>query len=176
MDRRPLRTTLFATALIALALGLSSVATAGPQLGSAGVRNANALEAPLLAKLNATRRSQGLPVLRRSGALARAAADHARAMGQRGFFSHSSADGTSAVTRIRRYYRGSAVGEAILWRSPDVSAAEAIQMWLNSPPHRAILLSRGYREVGFAAVQVENAGGAFGNRSVTIIVADFGAR
>ncbi len=80
------------------------------------------------------------PALRRSPALARAAADHARAMGQRGFFSHSSADGTSPGARIRRYYRGSAVGETILWRSPDVSAAEAISMWLKSPPHRVILL------------------------------------
>jgi len=173
---RTSRITLLAIAAAVLTLALSSVATAGPLQATAGVRDANAIESPLLEKLNATRRSHGLPALRRSGALARAAADHARAMGQRGFFSHSSADGTSAAARIRRYYRGSAVGETILWRSPDIGAAQAISTWLNSPPHRAILLSRGYRDVGFAAVRVENAGGAYGNRSVTIIVADFGAR
>ena len=173
---RTSRISLLAIAAAVLTLALSSVATAGPLQATAGVRDANTLAAPLLAKLNATRRAKGLAPLRRSPALARAAADHARAMGERGFFSHSSADGTSPGARIRRYYRGSAVGEAILWRSPDVSAAEAIRMWLESPPHRVILLQRSFRDVGFAAVHVENAGGAYGNRSVTIVVADFGVR
>src|SRR5262245_35508442 len=169
---RTSRITPVAIAAAVLALALSSVATAGPLQATAGVRDANALEAPLLAKLNATRRAKGLASLRMSTALARAAADHARAMGARGFFSHSSADGTSPGTRIRRYYRGSTVGEALLWRSPDVSAAEAIRMWLASPPHRAILLNRGFRDVGFAAVRVENAGGPYGSLPVTIVVAD----
>jgi uncharacterized protein YkwD len=171
-----LRLTLLAASLAALALGLSSVAQAGPQAAAAAVRDANAIEAPLLARINAERRSHGLVPLRRSSALARAAAAHARAMGREGFFSHSSADGTSPGTRIRRYYRGTAVGETMLWRSPDATPAEALRMWLGSPSHRAILLNPDFREVGLGAVHAERSGAAFGGGEVTIVVADFGVR
>jgi uncharacterized protein YkwD len=172
MSLTPLRTTLCA---IALALAASTVAQAAGS-GPAAVRDANAIEAPLLAQVNAVRRDHALAPLRRSTALTRAAEAHARSMGRRGYFSHSSVDGTSPATRIRRYYRGLMVGETLLWRSPDATAEQALQLWLDSPDHKAILLKSGFREIGLAAVHVEQAGGSFGGRDVTIVVADFGAR
>jgi uncharacterized protein YkwD len=160
--------------LVSLAFGAAEVANARPA-GSA-VRDANAIEAPLLSKINATRRANGLRALRSSAGLARAAARHARAMGAQGFFSHSSSDGTSPATRIRRYYAGSTVGEVILWRSPGITATEALRMWLGSPSHRRLLLSSGFRDIGIAAVRVDRASGAYGGRPVTIVVADLGSR
>jgi uncharacterized protein YkwD len=170
-----LRVVLLAGALLAL-LAFGTGAVAHAQVSGPAVRDANAIEAPLLAKINAARRSKGLAALRQSAGLARAAARHARAMGTQGFFSHSSSDGTSPATRIRRYYPGSTVGEVILWRSPDVTPAEALRMWLDSPSHRRLLLSSGFRDIGVAAVHAENGGGAYGGRPVTIVVADLGSR
>jgi uncharacterized protein YkwD len=141
----------------------------------------NALERPVLAAINAERRRHGLRPLRMSTQLARAADAHARAMGAGGFFAHESSDGTSASTRIRRYYPVGGysrwlTGETLLWRSPGLDASQALAMWLSSPPHRRVILTAGFRDIGIAAVRVTQAPGAFGGRDVTILVADFGAR
>jgi uncharacterized protein YkwD len=164
-----------ALAVVALcALTALPSTQAAPAAPAVRVAALDTLEDAVLARINATRRSKGLKPLREVKGLDRAATAHARAMLRNGFFSHTSADGTSASTRIRRFYGGSSVGETILWRSPDCTAGEALQMWLSSPPHRAILLSSGLRDIGLAAVH-GTAGGVFGGRSVTIVVADFGA-
>jgi uncharacterized protein YkwD len=96
-------------------------------------------------------------------------------MMREGYFGHDSADGTSATVRIRRFYAGSAVGETILWRSPNVTPKQALRMWLESPPHRAILLSPAFGYIGLGAVHAASAPGTFGGRPVTVVVADFGS-
>ena len=140
----------------------------------------NALERPLVEAINAERQRRGLKRLRPSSELARAAEAHARAMGSTGFFAHESRDGTSASARIRRYYRidgGSwLTGEILLWRSPGVTAGEALARWMASPTHRRVILTGGLRDVGVAAVRATQAPGVFGGLDVTILVVDFGAR
>ena len=140
-----------------------------------------ALEAQVLAEMNTIRRSRGLRPLRISTRLAAAADSHSRAMARRGFFSHNSANGSSFSRRIERFYgpkgyRYWSVGENLLWSSPSVDAAAALRMWMNSPPHRANLLARHWREVGLAAVHVPTAPGVYGGREVTVVTADFGVR
>lgn len=45
------------------------------------------------------------------------------------------------------------MGETLAWGSGPRGAPRAIvAAWLRSPPHRAVLLSRRYREIGLAAV------------------------
>ena len=102
-------------------------------------------------------------------------------MAQRGYFSHDSANGTSFDKRIARFYSLSgkhywSVGENLLWSSPDVSASSALDMWLNSPEHKKILLTARWREVGLSAVHMISAPGTYGGREVTIVTADFGVR
>jgi uncharacterized protein YkwD len=102
-------------------------------------------------------------------------------MAQLGYFSHSSANGTVYWQRIRRFYpaagfRSWAVGEDLAWESPGLTAAEAISMWMTSPRHRAVLLSRDWREIGISAVRAEVAPGLYGRRPVTVVTTDFGAR
>ncbi len=102
-------------------------------------------------------------------------------MGTLGFFSHSSADGTSATRRIAAFYDGSdsdawSVSEVIQWASGAVTAEEALDAWLASDHHRRELLRPGWRDVGVGAVHVENAPGPFGGRDVTLLVVDFGRR
>jgi uncharacterized protein YkwD len=140
-----------------------------------------ALEQGVLANINAFRRDHKLAPLRLSAKLAAAARSHSTEMAERGYFSHDSANGTSFDRRISRYYslRGArywSVGENLLWSSPDVDAASALNLWLDSPPHRKILLTARWREVGLSAVHVSSAPGTFEGREVTIVTADFGVR
>ena len=142
---------------------------------------ASALEKDVLANVNLLRRQHGLPALRMSAKLTAAARSHSTEMAQRGYFSHDSANGSSFDKRISRYYSLSgrrywSVGENLLWSSPDVSASAALDMWLNSPEHKKILLTARWREIGLAAVHVQAAPGSYGGREVTIVTADFGVR
>jgi uncharacterized protein YkwD len=166
-----------------LACALVATILAAPA-GSAAERRAasfEALEAGVLGELNALRRSKGLVPLRSSRGLRAAADRHSTAMARRGFFQHESADGTPFWTRVKRHYPQGrfgywSVGENLLWSSPSLSAREAIQLWLESPPHRANLLNRRWREVGLSAVHVQAAPGVYGGAEVTILTADFGVR
>jgi uncharacterized protein YkwD len=141
----------------------------------------SALEQGVLADVNALRRDHGLASLRLSTKLTAAARAHSFEMAKRGYFGHDSADGSSFDKRIVRYYplRGThywSVGENLLWSSPDVDAAGALNMWIDSPEHRRILLTTRWREIGLSAVHVMAAPGTYGGREVTIVTADFGVR
>ena len=162
---------------------LAACALAAPASAarSEGTTANAALERAVLAEVNTLRRAKGLAPLRWSDQLAAAARAHSGAMARRGFFSHDSAGGGAFWQRVKRYYgsRGYgywSVGENLLWSSPDIDARRALQLWLDSPPHRKTLLSRQWREVGLGAVHVASAPGTVGGREVTIVTADFGVR
>lgn len=140
----------------------------------------SALEADLLGAVNDVRAGHGLAPLRASVGLAVAADRHSRAMARYGFFAHESRDGSAFWRRIERSYASFhfdfwAVGENLVW-STELDAAQAVDMWLASPPHRKNLLDRRWREVGFAAVRAASAPGIYGGQDVTIVTADFGVR
>jgi uncharacterized protein YkwD len=139
------------------------------------------VESGLLVQINALRRQHGLAPLRLNVKLRAAADAHSAAMASRGFFSHSSRDGTIFWKRVARFYpQGSSrywsVGENLLWSSPDVVPADALRMWLASPPHKKNLLTARWREVGLSAIHVTAGPGVFNNAPVTVITADFGVR
>ncbi len=168
-------------ALVALALSVSTLASPAGATVARRASSMQTLEAGLLAQVNTLRRAHGLVALRPSAKLALAARQHSGEMAARGYFSHSSADGSHFDRRIGRYYpmggrRYWSVGENLLWSSPDVDAPGALQMWLNSPEHRANLLTARWREIGLSAVHTVSAPGTFGGREVTIVTADFGTR
>jgi uncharacterized protein YkwD len=156
--------------------------SAGPTGGSARPASAmRNLEDQVLTKVNRVRSQHGLPRVRFSRKLAAAAAQHSHEMAQVGYFSHNSADGTAFWRRIEGFYssqgyRSWSVGENLLWSSPDVDAAGAVKMWMNSPEHRANLLNRSWREIGLAAIHSDSAPGTYHGLGVTIVTADFGAR
>ena len=176
----------------AVVVGVSSILLASPaaartdwspaaKRAPAGQRGLTALEAQVLSEVNGARRQRGLRPLRLSTQLSHAAAYHSRDMARRGYFSHTSAGGTEFWRRVQRFYasrgfRHWAVGENLLWSSPDVNSSTALSMWMASPPHRANLLSRRWREVGLAAVHVGAGPGVFGGHEVTIVTANFGSR
>ncbi len=141
----------------------------------------SALEAGVLGEVNGLRRRHGLLPLRLSGSLSTAARQHSAEMAARGYFSHSSANGSSFDRRVARYYpmgrsRYWSVGENLLWSSPDVDPAGALKLWFDSPEHRANMLNGRWREIGISAVHAHAAPGTFGGREVTVVTADFGVR
>jgi uncharacterized protein YkwD len=169
---------------LAVALALAALTTLVAPAGAITKRRstrAAALAAAVAAQVNVVRQQHGLRALRISVKLNQAAGEHSAQMAKRGYFSHSSADGTAFWKRIQRFYGSGgfhfwSVGENLLWSSPDVDAPGAIRMWLNSPEHRANLLSTQWREVGISVVHVPRAGGVYGGRPATIVTSDFGVR
>jgi uncharacterized protein YkwD len=102
-------------------------------------------------------------------------------MALHGYFGHEGWNGSPFWRRIKPKYPPQAgtrwgVGENMVWSSPDLSADDAIQLWLNSPPHRKNLLTPAWREVGLGAVRALGAPGVYKGLDVTILTADFGVR
>jgi uncharacterized protein YkwD len=98
-------------------------------------------------------------------------------MASKRYFSHNSLNGSSFVDRIRRtgYLRGARswnVGENIAWGSGRLSTPRAIaRAWMNSPGHRANILSRSFRSIGIGIASGTPSGG--GGATYTT---DFGRR
>jgi uncharacterized protein YkwD len=168
-------------ALVACAVsGLALSASAPSATQGRGV-TVDALERSVLSQINTYRRGHGLVALRLSTQLSRAAEQHSLEMARVGYFAHASADGSSFDKRIDRFYPVGrraywSVGENLLWSSPAIDAAGALQLWVNSPPHRENLLTARWREIGISAVHLAAGPGTFGGQPVTIVTADFGVR
>lgn len=155
----------FTAAIAALAF----LAAAWPSSDASAATCANANAAPAKVgraaveraarcELNVVRRSHGLRPLRQNRLLSGAARRHSRDMVRRKYFAHNSLSGASFVQRIRRGgYLSSAshwkLGETLAWGSGGLASAhEIVQAWMDSPPHRHVILQPGYREVGVGVV------------------------
>jgi uncharacterized protein YkwD len=99
-----------------------------------------------------------------------------------GFFGHDSADGTAFSERIKRHYtsrgwRSWSVGEALLAsQGRTVDAHAIVAAWLESPPHREIILSPTWRDAGIGALYAPTAPREYGGAETIVVTADFGAR
>jgi uncharacterized protein YkwD len=173
-----------AKAVIAVVLVGLLGALAAPAAHSGKVANRvaiSSLESGVLLDLNKIRAQHGLQPVKISARLTASAAQHSKEMGADGYFEHSSHDGTSFWKRISRWYGQNgysywSVGENLLWSSPNVDSAGAMQLWMNSPEHRANILTARWREIGISAVHVAAAPGTYKGLEVTIITTDFGIR
>lgn len=168
--------------VFALALLVATAFVADSALASSRSETSlQTLNRQVLASVNRFRAAHGLRALHESAALDRSARRHSFEMGRLGYFGHSSADGLQFWQRIRHFYPAHgysywAVGENLVWASPSLSAGGAMKMWISSPPHRANMLSRRWRQMGVAAVSVPRAPGVYGRRRVVIVTTDFGVR
>lgn len=139
------------------------------------------LNLTIVARVNAIRAAHGLRRVTVAPSLAAAARLHSRQMARTGHFEHESPDGTPFWQRVQRFYGKSgfhdwSVGETLVWQSPTTTATEVVTTWLDSPPHREILLDPHWREIGVSAVQDTAAPGDFAGLQATIVTADFGVR
>jgi uncharacterized protein YkwD len=178
MDVRGVKSVV-AVALVAL---LGALAAPAAHSGEAASRvTLSSLESGVLSDLNKIRAQHGLQPVKISARLTASAAQHSREMGADGYFEHDSYDGTSFWKRIDHWYGQSgysywSVGENLLWSSPEIDPDRALQLWMNSPEHRANILSPRWREIGVSAVHLAAAPGTYEGREVTIITTDFGVR
>lgn len=96
----------------------------------------------ILHAMNSVRARHHLPALHASRALTRAASAHSSDMARSGSMSHG-----AFAQRIGHYVSSRMVGENLAWSS-RCSSRTIVRMWMNSAPHRHIMLSRGFRRAG----------------------------
>jgi uncharacterized protein YkwD len=141
-----------------------------------------ALETAVVRELNRIRVGHNLQPLRPAPSLRTAARSHTKAMLDVGFFGHDSADGTAFSERIKRYYSNRgwqswSVGEALLAsQERQTEASTIVAAWMDSPPHRDIILSPSWRDVGIGALYAPVAPREFGDAQTVAVTADFGLR
>jgi uncharacterized protein YkwD len=148
---------------------------------AAGITNPEAIEPAIAAAINSLRRRHGLRPLPIAARLARAGDAHARALAVAGLFTHDWPDGRPFIRWIPDYYphvgfRWWRVGENLLWSAGELTPQLALNLWLTSPPHRRVLLSPSWRQIGIGVVHAEHATGAYGGLDVYVVAAEFGAR
>ena len=123
----------------------------------------------LLCELNATRRAHHAGRLRIRDDLGRAAQRHASDMRRREYFAHESPGGRDVGDRLQRagYARVGcrwSAGEILAWGVGSRSTPESlVQAWMDSPPHRRVLISHRYQAVGLGL----RGGTPFGGSGVT---------
>jgi uncharacterized protein YkwD len=111
-------------------------------------------EAAVRCEVNAIRVANGLKPIRTTRPLRLAAQRHSQDMVRRHYFAHVSPTGLTLTDRVKRagYLEGAhrpRVGENIGWGSGSLATPAAIvKAWMNSPPHRAIILTPGFRDAG----------------------------
>jgi uncharacterized protein YkwD len=136
--------------LIAVATFLPAAAAASPQQEA-------------IDQLNEVRQAHGLATLRASASLERSSSRYARHMIAADYFGHAS--------RIAASGEFGRVGETLAMHGGwSADPAGTIDEWMNSPAHRAVLLSAGFRSVGMGTAR-----GRIGSRLVTVWVAHVGA-
>jgi uncharacterized protein YkwD len=105
-------------------------------------------------EVNAIRVANGLAPVGTTKPLRVAAARHSKDMVRRHYFAHVSPSGQTVTDRVRKagYLDGARrhrLGENIGWGSGSLGTPAAIvRAWMNSPPHRAIILALVFRDVG----------------------------
>jgi uncharacterized protein YkwD len=123
--------------------------------------------------VNIVRRAYRLAAVRGNGPLNRSSGLKASAVRRCGF-SHTPC-GMSFTYTFRRagYLPAKAFGENLAWGQADYgSPLHTLELWLNSPPHRANLLSGRWRDLGIAVQR----GRIFGRDGVSLWVMEFGRR
>ena len=129
------------------------------------------VERGIVHRINAIRASYRLPSVRINRALARSADYHSADMLRANFFAHASSNGESFVSRVEHFRPSNRIGETLAYVptvDPDRSAGRIVELWMNSPPHRAALLNRKFRRIG-----VSRRRGALGDLRVVVFTADF---
>jgi uncharacterized protein YkwD len=146
-----------------------SLTLAAPALASTSL---NSYEKQLLALVNKQRAKYHLTQLRVNTRLTYAARAHSAEMGAEKYFSHSSASGEKWSSRIIRYgytQKGFSywrAGENIYYGSGlNSSPCLVIKAWMASKAHRAVILTKAFRDIGIGAVKTDS---GFGNCEGTV--------
>lgn len=109
----------------------------------------------LLDQINATRAANGCGPVVANPPLTAAAARQANDMLANGVVNHTGSDGSSVGQRVTDagYASYTRLGEVIFWGTGfGAVPAAAVNWWMNSPGHRAIITDCGMTDAGFSLV------------------------
>jgi uncharacterized protein YkwD len=135
--------TLAATgALVLVGAGCHPAPAAPAPSGGCGMDGISSAE---LGALNADRAANGLPGLAPSGQLTCLAQSWSQHMAATNSFGHQN---LGAILASPGYQNFNTLGENILQGPASISASDMNTAWVNSPEHRANILSGAYRWVG----------------------------
>ncbi len=157
-----------APALLAFCIAIGLLGPAAAPAGAADCPNMDTpaaelslpdFDASMFCTINQTRIANGVQALHPNPLLRRASAAYTNSLLVGRFFSHHGdfaghPHASTPVGRLREigYIRPGyvwMVGEDLRWSTPETSsAADILQMWLNSPIHRFYLLKPKFDEVG----------------------------
>ena len=137
--------------LITLVTSLALLAT--PALGQAATKTTKvSSEQQVLVLLNEIRADHNLTPFTTNTQLRNAARAHSADMLKNGYFEH---DGPkeSWDARIARYLKSPLTGENIAWGSGSYGSPNGIvTQWMNSPTHRAIILTPALKRIGLGLI------------------------
>ncbi len=157
--------------LISLLAGIAILAA--PALGHAAtkVTYKATSEQQVITLINQIRTQNGLSPLTHSTPLRSAARAHSADMLQHSFFDHDSPS-ENWDARVARYLKAPLTGENIAMGSGAFAApASFVKQWMQSPPHRAIILTAKFKRIGLGL-----ASGTFqGSAGMVMATADFAA-
>lgn len=90
-----------------------------------------------------------------SSSLADIARQHSMDMARQGYFAHESFDGTSMGDRVWPYWagQGNYIGENIAASSGNLTDAQVVNMWLDSPGHCKLIMEPDFTHVGIGTGQ-----------------------
>jgi len=144
MHRLLRRPTLIVATLALLAFGAAGCA----QRSSAGGGGASPVSRDLLAQVNAQRNAAGVPGLYWCPPLEHSAQGHSDDQAIHNAMSHTGSDGSDVAQRDEGagYNGWTAIGENVAYGAR--SASEVMALWMNSPDHRANILSGAYTHFG----------------------------
>jgi uncharacterized protein YkwD len=135
---------------IALTTASSASAAGCPGAGASPASSPSKLRAAVLCLVNKRRAEHGIGPLRVERHIQKAAGRHAHDMQRNNYFDHQRPGGPDLTARLHRAgWSGHAWGENIAYGCGSMATPRGtVQMWMNSPPHREIMLSGTYRQGG----------------------------
>lgn len=159
-----LRLPVITTAVLALSALMPAVGSAQEEdCAAADMRPSEATNAETraatLCLMNIERKAAGRPELRQQVTLRVVATRYSRQMVEDNFFSHVSPSGSTLSSRIKRssYLKGArsyALGENLAWGQGSLATPrEIVESWMDSPGHRANILSPKFKDVGIGVVE-----------------------
>jgi uncharacterized protein YkwD len=143
--------------------------------------NLTAVDTATACLIDRARRAAHLHVLRANRSLQRVAARQSREMVLGDYFGDDSRSGQTPLQRIvaTRYLRDTAqfsTAQNIGWGTDaQATPAAIVAAWMHSPPHREIILTEAFRDIGVGASPAAPAALAAGRVGATYTV-EFGAR
>jgi uncharacterized protein YkwD len=117
------------------------------------VQQPSPVERAIVQQINRVRRSHGLNRVVFSRRLHRVARRHSLQMLLHDSLSHDSFTGTSFLSRLSGGHGRGKFGETLAWTPTGAGGAgKIVNLWMNSAPHRAVLLDGRLRRVGVGRV------------------------